>query len=523
MRKRIYGLETEYGIAFMRKNGSWTCDDSVLNPLLEYLHNFSGSQQFLPNGSRLYIDMRTHPEYCTAECLDLADLIAQDKAGEKILDRIFDQQTEQNQGRVHLFKNNVQYVESDEDAAGPPVTFGCHENFSMASWLNERELASVFIPFLVARQVISGSGWVANYDFQNKGIKYAISQRARFIGSVTSNYTTEGWQRAIFSTSRWGEPFADKEKYRRLHLIVGDSNMSELSTYLKMATVGILLDILEEGYPLWDRVARLMPRDQVRALHLISRDLTCKEPVIELRDGKFISALNMLQAYFEIMEEYERACGMKDDLSSALKIMKDILWRLEKREIDKETLMEINSQGLDEELDWLIKKSMLEYGLQKFGCSWKDFYGKKIQSAEGEINVYGYLRYRDLKYHDISDSGLYNDYVSLPDLSPSELKASQVRTPRVVEKEKIKDMEKNPPQNTRAKIRGDFIKFLKERGTVIRHFAFDWDKISVTGSPFFTELRRLFDENEIHLPDPFAVENEQVNSLKSIIESVSLY
>lgn len=508
MKKRIYGLETEYGVAFILGNGIWLCGDIDIQPFFTHL-SWLGTDKlhFLANGSRLYVDMSAHPEYCTAECLSLRDLVAHDKAGEKMLDKISNEYTKHEVGRIHLFKNNVQHFEGPEHDNGTPVTFGCHENFLIAQSLTESALETVLVPFLVVRQIVTGSGWVANRNFQDQNIKYAISQRSKFIGQKTGAITHGSSPRAILCTARLaGEPHADSQKYKRLHLLVGDSNMSELSTFLKMASTSILLEMMEENYHFMVRVASLMPQDPVNALHLVSQDLTCKKPVIELADGRNFSAIDLFLAYIELMEEYERTQGLDQELSNALKILIDILQRFEKREIDQETLMEINSQGLDEELDWLIKKSILEDSLKRFGCAWDNFTEKMMCSEGREVSAYDQIRAKDKKYHDISKEGLYNEYVASTDLSVNEMRAMQIRTPRIVERAEIEYMEENPPQNTRAKIRGDFIRFLVAENLIGR-FYIDWGAIhSFTGLP------------AIFLQDPFATKSDELDKLRRSLQ-----
>lgn len=524
MKKRIYGLETEYGIALIDEYGRWYCDSTTLTPYLDFLRN-SYVLEFLPNGARIYVDRSYHPEYSTAECADLVDLIAQDKAGEKILDEI-SIKAAQRYGikRIALFKQNVQYApERDEQGHNTPyyespVTFGCHENFSMDPMIDERLLSATLTPFLVARQVIAGSGWVANPPYQRKKLRYVISQRARFIKIHVGADTTSLQSRAIICLARWGEPHADEKKYRRLHLILGDSNMSEISTYLKMGTLGILLEMIEEGYPLDVRAQRFMPRDPVLALHSVSFDLTCKKPVIELLDRESVSAIDVLWGYVAMMEEYKKMQGLSDQLSDVLRRLEDTLKRLEKREIDKETLMEVDSQGLDQELDWLITKSLHEHTLRRFGWHWHNFFGKEIaiDTGSGKIGLYDKLIANDLAYHDISQSGLYNQYFAEPDLPLPKLRELQIRTSRIVEKAAIENMEKNPPQNTRAKIRGDFIKFLSSNvpaSDLPGGWQIHWSRI--VSSPKYGSFP------PIKLDDPFATEDERIEWLKSIIRSAS--
>jgi len=513
MKKRIYGIETEYGVALIAKNNRWNCDSTVLSQYYDFLRS-EFFYEFLPNGSRCYIDVAFHPEYCTAECLNLADLVAQDKAGERILLDIFNRVVEGKEGvkRIALFKNNVQYAPEDDQStpqafSSTPVSFGCHENFSMDKRLGLEIIKLALTPFLVARQILCGSGWVTNVHYQRRKSRYAISQRTRFMNKYVGN-NTRGWtQRPIICTARWDEPHADSSKYQRMHLILGDSNMSELSTYLKMATLGILLEMIEEGYPFAERCAKLMPLSPVDAIKLVSLDLTCRNPVIELDAGKFISAVDMLLEYAGMMDEYEEVQGLNPDLSEALKRFKDVLRRLGKREMDSETLMETDSQGLGEELDWLIKKTILDRTLMAYGSHWNNFYGRKIDFVNGRIGIHEKLMANDLKYHDISPQGLYNQFIATePNLPISRLNELGIRTPRLVDKEKIENMEKNPPQNTRAKIRGDLIKLLAARGNF--KFRIDWEQIVPIAAGY---------GDSIALDDPFAAQNDMADLLKSRI------
>lgn len=506
MRNRIYGLETEYGIVLIQNDGTWVCDEQSLYQSQAHFEEFYG-KQFMGNGSRIYKDIGSHPEYSTAECLELLDLVAQDKAGEQILDEVFAQYS------VHLFKNNGQHADVEMSPPFVPITFGCHENFLMARSLDEKVLAPIFLPFLVVRQIVAGAGWVTGRELQQQNVSYAISQRTWFIRRKVSNSTHSGWERGILCTARWEEPHADSRMYKRLHLALGDSNMSELSTYLKMATVGILLEMLEEGYPLAEKLADFELRDPVASLHAVSCDLTCRKPVIELDVGSNISALDLFWVFVTLMEEYKTRHGLNKELSDALTILIDILQRLERRKIDQETQMEVDSLGLDEELDWLIKKSLLEEVLRKFRCDWPSFAQTEISWGGRQVSVYDQLRAKDKKYHDISPDGLYNIYVAEPDLSPDQLKSLGIRTPRVVAKERIKYMKHNPPQNTRAKIRGEFIKFFEKRRPEAKaKFSWNWSRLDIFD--FDIGYRGLGTHADIQLDDPFATENYDIEIIK---------
>lgn len=510
MKKRIYGLETEYGIALIWADGSWSCDRNHLSRYLDLMKDYLGGE-FLANGSRVYIDLNYHPEYCTAECTNLIDLIAQDKAGEKILNRIFaeivrDRATDV--AKIILFKNNCQYYFRDERQEANLVTFGCHENFLMSKNLTIESLAAVLTPFLVVRQIIAGSGWVADPFHQSqKSLRYAISQRSRFILAEISREThTNAGSRGIFCSARWEEPHANKEKYRRLHLLLGDSNLSELSTYLKMGLVVILLEMLEENYSFDDLISRFTLKDPVNALHAVSWDLSCKTPVIELIDGRHISAIDLFWAYIELINKYKAAQGLSQESSDVLANTIDILQRLERRKIDSETLMEIDSQGLEQELDWLIKKTILEYVLGEYGCHWNNFYKQDFSSEVTEPSLYEHIRAKDLKYHDTSNKGIYNDYTAKPDLPLSDLRTFDIRTPRMVEKERIVNMEKNPPQDNRAKIRGEFIKFFNAKGYSSCYEA-NWSYLKIRGDLIG---QSSYVQYLIDLSDPFMTKSKEM-------------
>ena len=188
------------------------------------------SNVFLENGARLYLDVGSHPEYATPECDSIADLVVHDKAGERILEHLVNSaearlREEGIRGVVFLFKNNT-------DSAGN--SYGCHENYLTSRRDDFGHYAEVLIPFLVSRQIYAGSGKVLQTA---RGAMYCISQRAEHIWEGVSSATTRS--RPIINTR--DEPHADAERFRRLHVIVGDSNMSEYATFLKVGATSILL------------------------------------------------------------------------------------------------------------------------------------------------------------------------------------------------------------------------------------------------------------------------------------------
>ncbi|MDT7629084.1 MAG: proteasome accessory factor, partial [Pseudonocardiales bacterium] len=224
MQRRIFGVETEFGVTCTFHGQRRLSPDEVARYLFRRVVSWGRSSNvFLRNGSRLYLDVGSHPEYATAECDSLTQLVAHDKAGERILeDLLVDAERrlvdEGIGGDIYLFKNNT-------DSAGN--SYGCHENFLVGRHGEFSRLADVLIPFLVTRQLICGAGKVLQTP---RGAVYCVSQRAEHIWEGVSSATTRS--RPIINTR--DEPHADAERYRRLHVIVGDSNMNEATTLLKV-------------------------------------------------------------------------------------------------------------------------------------------------------------------------------------------------------------------------------------------------------------------------------------------------
>ena len=221
MDRRIFGIENEYGVTCTFDGQRRLTPDEVARYLFRKVVSWGRSSNvFLSNGSRLYLDVGSHPEYATPECDDVRQLVTHDKAGERIVEglvadaqqRITDEGIA---GEIYVFKNNT-------DSAGN--SYGCHENYLVGRAGEFQKLSDVLIPFLVSRQLICGAGKVTT---TSRGATYCVSQRADHIWEGVSSATTRS--RPIINTR--DEPHADAEKYRRLHVIVGDSNMSETTTH----------------------------------------------------------------------------------------------------------------------------------------------------------------------------------------------------------------------------------------------------------------------------------------------------
>src|ERR687894_221532 len=285
MQRRIFGIETEFGVTCTFHGQRRLSPDEVARYLFRRVVSWGRSSNvFLRNGSRLYLDVGSHPEYATAECDDLVQLVTHDKAGERILeDLLVDAERrladEGIGGDIFLFKNNT-------DSAGN--SYGCHENFLVGRAGEFSRIADVLLPFLVTRQLIAGAGKVLQTP---RGAVFCLSQRAEHIWEGVSSATTRS--RPIINTR--DEPHADAERYRRLHVIVGDSNMSEVTTFLKVGSAACMLRMLEDR----SVVLRDMTLENpIRAIREISHDPTCRRSV-RLGNGREVSALDIQREYLD--------------------------------------------------------------------------------------------------------------------------------------------------------------------------------------------------------------------------------
>ena len=411
MNRRIYGLENEYGIICTsdRRGGkALSIQNAVMYLFREIISGRMYPDVFLENGARFYQDIGCHPEYATPECDNVSDLVSHDKAGERIIDRLSvaaerKMQADGFLGRISVFKNNTDT---------PGNTYGCHENYLMDRRVSFRQLASQLIPFFVTRQVFAGAGKVKS---TNRG-GYAISQRAQHIREEISIATTTA--RGIINTR--DEPHADREKYRRLHVIVGDSNMSEFATYLKIGTTAIILRMIEDNFI----EQRLALRDSVRAIQQISEDITCTRK-IELENGKRLSGVEMQWEYLECAKQYFEQAESDPVTDQIMARWEYVL-----------TCLEADPMQLDRELDWVIKKKLIETYVASRQLKWN--------SAK--------VLMLDLQYHNIRpELGLYYKL------------EKEGHVERIVSDDAIEHAMHHPPETTRAKFRGRFVKLANER------------------------------------------------------------
>src|SRR4249920_1289485 len=284
MERRIFGLENEYGVTCTLRGQRRLSPDEVARYLFRRVVSWGRSSNvFLANGARLYLDVGSHPEYATPECDSVYDLVVHDKAGERILEQLLasaEQRLREEgiRGVIYLFKNNT-------DSAGN--SYGCHENYLTSRRDDLAHYADVLIPFFVSRQIYAGAGKVLQTA---RGAVYCLAQRAEHIWEGVSSATTRS--RPIINTR--DEPHADAERYRRLHVIVGDSNMSEWTTFMKVGITDLVLRMVEGNTVMRD----LTLENPIRAIREISHDTTCTRKV-KLANGRELSALDVQTEYLE--------------------------------------------------------------------------------------------------------------------------------------------------------------------------------------------------------------------------------
>ncbi|MGI8613435.1 MAG: Pup--protein ligase [Nocardioidaceae bacterium] len=449
MDRRIFGIENEYGVTCTFRGQRRLSPDEVARYLFRRVVSWGRSSNvFLRNGARLYLDVGSHPEYATPECDDIVELVGHDKAGERILEGLLvDAQRRLHDdgvvGDVYLFKNNT-------DSAGN--SYGCHENYLVGRHGEFNRMADVLIPFLVTRQLICGAGKVLQTP---RGTVYSISQRAEHIWEGVSSATTRS--RPIINTR--DEPHADAERFRRLHVIVGDSNMSETTTLLKVATTDLVLRMIEEGVVMRD----LTLENPIRAIREISHDMTGRRRV-RLVNGREASALEIQSEYFAKAGNF---VDRRDLHTPTIDKVLD-LWERTLKAVESEDLSLV-----EREIDWVIKYALIERYRTRHDLGW------------------GHPRIAqlDLSYHDIHrDRGLYY------------LLERRGAVARATSDLAIFTAKSVAPQTTRARLRGEFIRRAQERR---RDFTVDWVHLKLNDQAQRTVLCK----------DPFRSHDERVHKL----------
>jgi proteasome accessory factor A len=448
MQRRIFGLENEYGVTCTLEGQRRLSPDEVARYLFRRVVSWGRSSNvFLANGARLYLDVGSHPEYATPECDNVYDVIVHDKAGERILEQLLigaeQRLTEEGiRGDIYLFKNNT-------DSAGN--SYGCHENYLTSRKDDIGAYSEVLIPFLVSRQIYAGAGKVLQTA---RGAMYCVSQRAEHIWEGVSSATTRS--RPIINTR--DEPHADAEKYRRLHVIVGDSNMSEYTSFLKVGAASLMLRMLEEPNVM---VRDMTLENPIRAIREISHDPTCTRRV-RLANGREASALEIQSEYLERALRFAEFHELDPLEKQALQMWEHCL-----------TTIADDPMKLDREIDWVIKYKLLEAYRERHDLSLAD-----PRVALIDLQYHDIHRQRSLFYR-MQRRGLVE---------------------RICDDQDIATAVETPPQTTRARLRGEFIRRAKERR---RDFTVDWVHLKLNDQAQRTVLCK----------DPFRSHDERVDKL----------
>jgi proteasome accessory factor A len=448
MDRRIFGLENEYGVTCTFHGQRRLSPDEVARYLFRRVVSWGRSSNvFLRNGARLYLDVGSHPEYATPECDNVVDLVIHDKAGERTLEGLLVDaerrlREEGIAGDIYLFKNNT-------DSAGN--SYGCHENYLVGRQGEFGRLADVLIPFLVTRQIICGAGKVLATP---RGAVFCVSQRAEHIWEGVSSATTRS--RPIINTR--DEPHADAERFRRLHVIVGDSNMAETTTLLKAGSTDLVLRMVEAGIVLRD----LTLENPIRAIREVSHDPTGRRKV-RLANGREASALEIQEEYLDKARDFVSRRGSDPITDRVLD-----LWERTVKAISTGDLALV-----EHEIDWVIKHRLIERYRAKHNLP---------LSSPRVAQI-------DLAYHDVNRSrGLYY------------LLERRGEVERVARDLEIFEAKSVPPQTTRARLRGEFIKRAQEKR---RDFTVDWVHLKLNDQAQRTVLCK----------DPFRSVDDRVEKL----------
>lgn len=448
------GVETEFGVAAYDGSRQVLTPEEVARYLFRsVVAQHRSSNVFTANASRLYLDVGSHPEYATAECDSLSQLLAYDKAGERIFHRLSQQCDEALRndgfaGSTYLFKNNV-------DSRGN--SYGAHENYLISRELALKSFGQQLLPFLITRQLICGAGKIA-------GEKFVISQRADQVWEGVSSATTR--TRPIINTR--DEPHGDSHRFRRMHVIVGDSNMSEPTFALKVGSMLLVIEMLEAGFDLPD----MELADPIAHIRDIAADPTGATE-LTLAAGGTVTALEVQQRTLEAAKRWLKDRPDEGTPNEEMARVVDLWTRM------LDAIAAQDFSGVDTEIDWVIKRKLLTQFKDRLGCGWD----------------HPKLAQIDLTYHDINpDRGLF--YV----LERKGLAA------RWIDDTAIEEAVDNPPATTRATIRGEFLTAVRERG--LAHNV-DWVHLKVNRP----------EPRTVELQDPFATTDDAAADLISWVRA----
>jgi proteasome accessory factor A len=433
----VIGLETEYGVVAQ----GLTAEEAARELFLPVVGWGRSTNVFTPAGARLYLDVGSHPEYATPECSVLDELMAAERAGDRLMAALAAAASRRTGTAIALIKNNT-------DSAGHG--FGCHENYQVAR-AGSAALAAKLIPFLVTRQIVAGAGKI---QVDPAGARYLLSQRAHHTTEALSSATTRA--RPMINTR--DEPHANGELYRRLHVIVGDSNMSTAASRFKIGSMALLLRARRSGAELPD----LELANPVHAIREVAHGWRTAHP-IELADGRSIKPADIQWRYLAAAESTARTAEDQTVLS---------LWRRTLTAWDR-----ADFDGLETELDWLAKWRLLERYRERTGAGLADPRVLRLELAYHQLGAQGELR--------------------------EKLEAGGNLTGGIGRNEAAKAVT-TPPATTRAHLRGRFISRARAAG---REYTADWVRL------------RLGQGEAVALMDPFDNANLAAQALITELEA----
>lgn len=460
---RIFGVETEYGVSVTGADKPVDAGQVAMAMFRPVVSRSRSTNTYLKNGARLYLDVGSHPEYATAEARDPMDALAQDLAGERTMAGLALAAQEQlrashgSGATIHVFKNNV-------DSAGH--AFGCHENYLVRRFVPLPVIEAQLLPFLITRQLFTGAGRLTAEGLQ-------ITQRADFLDEAVSSATTR--VRPMVNTR--DEPHADPEAFRRLHVIIGDSNRSQWATWMKLATTHLVLCVIEDamrrGVPSGFEDCALA--DPAVANRTVSRFLDAPDAPLALANGESVTALDLQRRYLRVVEAFVRrqtqsAEKASDEcpagnLAGSLGLIASVPGTvLEEWTKALDALEQGDFDSLADRVDWATKRRLFA----------------ALKARRPDIG-FAQLERIELDYHDVANGTAY----------PSLLKRGQMRD--LAPTNIVTSAMNEPPADTRAALRGAFVDAALKAGA---QFSCDWTTMKVT-SPV---------RGEATLLDPFAAE-----------------
>lgn len=463
---RVFGLETEYGVSVTGVDTPVDAGQVAMTMFQPVVRQARSTNTYLNNGARLYLDVGAHPEYATAEAICPFDALTNDLAGERIMRamaldaqrRLRSNPTTSN-ATVHLYKNNA-------DSAGH--SFGCHENYLVRRFIGIDAIEHILLPFLITRQIYTGAG---RFD----GERLLITQRASFVDETVSSATTRS--RPMVNTR--DEPHANPEEFRRLHVIIGDSNRSQWAILMKCATTHLVLCAMEDAARsnTLSELSAMAFADPIAANHAVNEHGAYAN--IALANGKTLSALEIQRWFFDRANEFLFAHAATVELTLRTDPLCSPDWIIKQWEWALDMLGDNDIEALSHVVDWAAKRMFFT----------------RLE-ARGSVAP-ARLQQLDMDYHDVANGKLYNSLCS----------HGYMRT--FAADQQISTAVHTPPSHTRAQLRGAFVREAKAKNA---RYDCDW-----------TQLRLLQPVRmEATMLDPFSnVPNEQVTHIMDYLEHLS--